>query len=156
MNSGEFYDKDKVDDAVLSLLYLTLHDLNRAWKGHDFAVMDRLHEKGLIGNPAGKTKSVTLTIDGLERCEQLFLKQFCTPETRAGVLAENARRAEAAWKKIPPEKQRRILSDAWCNKCETCNPFTETARKHACGHLIIEGACATCGGPVKFLATGLL
>lgn len=26
---------DKIDNAVLALLYLTLHDGFRAWKGHD-------------------------------------------------------------------------------------------------------------------------
>ena len=46
---------DKIDDAALALLYLTLHDGYRAWKGLDWDVLDRLHEKGLIGNPVGKT-----------------------------------------------------------------------------------------------------
>lgn len=29
-------DTDKIDDAVLALLQLTLHDGFRAWKGHDW------------------------------------------------------------------------------------------------------------------------
>jgi hypothetical protein len=29
-------DTDKVDGAVLALLYLTLHDAARAWKGFDW------------------------------------------------------------------------------------------------------------------------
>ena len=152
MNSGEFYDKGKVDDAVLALLYLTLHDGNRAWKNLDFDAMDRLHEKGLIGNPAGKAKSVFLTPDGLERCEQLFLSHFCTAETRAKVLADNAARADATWKKFPPEKQQRILSAASCDKCDTSRPVAGPARKYAAGQLIIEGKCAACGSPVKYLA----
>jgi len=41
-------DFDKINDAVLALLYLTLHDEARAWKGFDFDVMDRLFEKGYI------------------------------------------------------------------------------------------------------------
>jgi hypothetical protein len=28
-------DTDRIDDAVLALLYLTLHDQDRAWKGLD-------------------------------------------------------------------------------------------------------------------------
>jgi hypothetical protein len=28
-------DTDKIDEAVLALLHLTLHDGVRAWKGHD-------------------------------------------------------------------------------------------------------------------------
>ena len=69
-------DNDKVDDAVLALLQLTLHDGNRAWKGHDWDVMDRLHEKGLIHDPVGKAKSVALTAEGMRRSEELFRKLF--------------------------------------------------------------------------------
>ena len=42
----------------------------------DWEVMNRLHEKGMICDPVGKTKSVLLTEEGLERCEELFRKQF--------------------------------------------------------------------------------
>jgi hypothetical protein len=38
-------DHDKIDEAVLALLWLTLHDGYRAWKGFDWATMNRLHEK---------------------------------------------------------------------------------------------------------------
>ena len=69
-------DTDKIDDAVLALLQLTLHDGYRAWKGHDWDVLGRLHEKGMIGDPVGKAKSVSLTAEGLERSEQLFEKLF--------------------------------------------------------------------------------
>jgi hypothetical protein len=44
-------DKDKIDDAVLALLYLTLHDDNRAWKGFDWGALGRLHDKGMIHDP---------------------------------------------------------------------------------------------------------
>jgi hypothetical protein len=70
------YDKDKVDEVVLALLFLTLHDDCRAWKGHDWEVMNRLHEKGMIGDPVGKAKSVLLTGEGLQRSRELFLKHF--------------------------------------------------------------------------------
>ena len=69
-------DETKIDEAVLALLFLTLHDGARAWKGHDFEVMNRLHEKGFIENPIGKTKSVWLTEDGLKKSEELFNKLF--------------------------------------------------------------------------------
>ncbi len=65
-------DTDKIDDAVLALLQLTLHDANRAWKGHDWDVMDRLYQKGFIDNPADKAKSVVLTDEGLRQSERLF------------------------------------------------------------------------------------
>jgi hypothetical protein len=41
-------DNDKIDEAVLALLYLTLHDGARAWKSFDWDAMNRLHEKGTL------------------------------------------------------------------------------------------------------------
>ncbi len=40
------YDQNKVDDAVLALLYLTLHQPGSylAWKDFDWAALDRLHQ----------------------------------------------------------------------------------------------------------------
>src|SRR3954454_7288958 len=38
-------DEDRIDQAVLALMYLTLHDGYRAWKGFDWDVLDRLHER---------------------------------------------------------------------------------------------------------------
>ena len=61
------FDTDKIDDAVLALLALTLHDGYRAWKGFDWDALDRLHAKGLIDNPVNKTKSVAFTEEGLAR-----------------------------------------------------------------------------------------
>ena len=69
-------DTDKVDEAVLALLYLTLHDGFRAWKGHDWDALDRLHRKGMICNPVGKVKSVVLTDEGLAESERLFTTLF--------------------------------------------------------------------------------
>ena len=69
-------DTDKIDDAVLALLYLTLHEGRRAWKGFDWEAMNRLHEKGFISNPVGKAKSVALTDKGLLESERLFSKLF--------------------------------------------------------------------------------
>lgn len=50
-------DTDKLDDAALAILSLTLHDGNRVWKGIDWSITDRLHAKGLIHDPIGKAKS---------------------------------------------------------------------------------------------------
>ncbi len=70
------YDEQKVDDAVLALLYLALHDGARAWKSFDWEALNRLHQKGYISNPVSKAKSVLITDEGLavaERlCKQLF------------------------------------------------------------------------------------
>lgn len=70
------YDNEKVDEAVLALLYLTLHNGYRAWKSFDWDAMNRLHEKGFISNPVGKAKSVAFTEEGLEESERLFHKLF--------------------------------------------------------------------------------
>ncbi len=67
---------DKIDDAALALLYLTLHDGCRAWKGFDWDVLGRLHDKGMIDNPVGKVKSVVFTPEGLERAKALFAAMF--------------------------------------------------------------------------------
>ena len=67
---------DKIDDTALALLYLTLHDGYRAWKGFDWDVLDRLHDKGMIDDPVGKVKSVVLTDEGLERAKLMFEELF--------------------------------------------------------------------------------
>ena len=70
-------DNDKIDEAVLALLYLTLNDNGeRAWKSHDWDVMNRLHDKDYILDPVNKTKSVRLTDEGLQESERLFNKLF--------------------------------------------------------------------------------
>jgi Domain of unknown function (DUF6429) len=45
-------DDDKIDEAVLALMWLTLHDERRAWKSFDWATTDRLYQKGFIADPA--------------------------------------------------------------------------------------------------------
>jgi Domain of unknown function (DUF6429) len=67
---------DRIDRAVLALLYLGLHDGCRAWKGFDWAAMERLHQKGLISDPVGKAKSVVFTEEGLREPERLFRELF--------------------------------------------------------------------------------
>ena len=69
-------DTDRVDEAVLALLHLGLHDGCRAWKGFDWAAMGRLHEKGFISDPVGKAKSVVFTEEGLRGAERLFRELF--------------------------------------------------------------------------------
>ena len=65
-------DEEKIDEAVLALLYLTLDKNGRAWKGFDFEVMNRLHQKGFIGDPVNKNKSVALTEEGIAESKRLF------------------------------------------------------------------------------------
>ena len=73
-------DKAKVDELTLALLYLTTfenkHGQVRAWKSHDWCVLDRLHESGYIDDPVSKAKSVVMTDEGAKRSKQLFEKHF--------------------------------------------------------------------------------
>ncbi|MBC7152947.1 MAG: hypothetical protein H5U22_26625 [Rhizobium sp.] len=73
-------DKEKIDDAILAMLFLSLDRDGRSWKSFDWDAMNRLHEKGYIGNPVNKAKSVILTDEGMERSERLFRALFCKPE----------------------------------------------------------------------------
>ncbi|MGZ7090931.1 MAG: DUF6429 family protein, partial [Candidatus Angelobacter sp.] len=78
---GMEIDNEKVDEITLALLYLTTfkdkHGL-RAWKSHDWDVLNRLHESGYIHDPVSKAKSVMLTDEGAERSKRLFEKHFMT------------------------------------------------------------------------------
>lgn len=69
-------DTDRIDQAVLALLYLGLHDRWRAWKSFDWDAMDRLYQKELISDPVGKAKSVVFTEEGLREAERLFWELF--------------------------------------------------------------------------------
>jgi hypothetical protein len=69
-------DTNKIDNAVLALLYLGLHDGARAWKGFDWDAMDRLHQQGYITDPRGKAKSVVFTEEGLVRARDLLEELF--------------------------------------------------------------------------------
>jgi hypothetical protein len=73
-------DKAKVDEFTLALLYLTTfkekHGQLRAWKGHDWDVLNRLYESGYIDDPVSKAKSVILTDEGAERSKRLFEQHF--------------------------------------------------------------------------------
>lgn len=73
------YDKDKVDDFTLALMYLVMHGDKycvRAWKGFDWDSLDRLHEKGMIADPKGKARSVIMTDEGKKKSEELFKEFF--------------------------------------------------------------------------------
>ena len=66
------YNEAKAAELVLALLHLTLHDTNRAWKGHSWDVLALLEQQGFIRNPRGRAKSVELTTAGLARSREMF------------------------------------------------------------------------------------
>jgi len=69
----------KVDELTLALMQLTTFEDKtgaRTWKGQDWDVLRRLHEKGWISNPATKAKSVVWSEQGRRLSEALFEKHF--------------------------------------------------------------------------------
>ena len=77
------YDKDRVDEMILALLYLTSsHDkyATRAWKGLDWQAMDRLYQKGYISDPKGKSASVVVSEEGAKLSRELFFEYFGAKE----------------------------------------------------------------------------
>ena len=78
------YDRDKVDECAMAMLYLTSFDdrgIARAWKGLSWDVLDRLNQKGWISDPKSKAKSVALTDEGRQKAAELFKKHFGSPKT---------------------------------------------------------------------------
>jgi hypothetical protein len=76
------YDKDKVDEATLALLFLGLSRTptgGRAWKAFDLQTLARLHQKGWIAPPKVKDISVEFTPDGVKEAEKAFQKHFQSP-----------------------------------------------------------------------------
>ena len=73
-NLSRDLDTDKLAEAALALLSLTLHDHGRVWKGLDWDVLDLLHEKGGLVEAQTKAKSVVLTEEG-ERLAREFLRK---------------------------------------------------------------------------------
>ncbi len=79
------YDKEKMDEAVLALLWTNafgeaVGDMRvwRAWKGMPWEATDRLYEKGLIADPKSKAKSVVLTEEGRRAAEDAFRRLFAS------------------------------------------------------------------------------
>lgn len=78
------YDKDRVDEMILALLYLTSsHDQygTKAWKGLDWDALDRLYKKGYISDPRGRSPTLVLSEAGAGLSKELFFKHFGTRQT---------------------------------------------------------------------------
>ena len=73
------YDKDKVDEMTLALLWLNIfddRDQKRCWKSFDWSAIDRLYDKGYISDPKSKSRSVVFTDQGVPESRELFEKHF--------------------------------------------------------------------------------
>ena len=69
-------DPQRIDDAVLALLLLGLHEGDRAWKSFDWDALNRLHAQGWISDPVGRARSVAFTPAGKARAEALLEALF--------------------------------------------------------------------------------
>ena len=68
-------DSEKLSEVALALLSLTRHG-GRVWKSLDWDLMNLLFEKGWIGDPVSKTKSVLLTEEGERLGSEFLAKHF--------------------------------------------------------------------------------
>ena len=78
------FDDTKIDEAALAVLSLAAFEergITRAWKSIDWDVMNRLNERGLIGDPRNKAKSVIFTDEGIVAARAAVEKLF-SPNTR--------------------------------------------------------------------------
>ena len=78
------FDTEKIDEVALAMLFFTMHGDQfgaRAWKGLDWDILDRLHEKGWIGNPKSKARSVVMTEEGERLAEEYAKKHFAADDT---------------------------------------------------------------------------
>ncbi len=75
------YDKDKVDEITLALLYLTTSRGEfgaKAWKGIDKFTLDRLLAKGHIAELDRNKPTLLLSEEGEKQSRELFEKHFGT------------------------------------------------------------------------------
>lgn len=70
-------DQDKIDNAALALLSMTMDKHGSAWKQLDWSITNSLHEKGYIRDPVNKNKSIVFTEEGSAKAEELFKQLFC-------------------------------------------------------------------------------
>ena len=77
------FDRERAEEVVMALLFLTSFEergVVRAWKSHDWDLLDGLHRRGWIQDPKSKARSVVLTEEGKARARELFDRYF---ESRA-------------------------------------------------------------------------
>lgn len=73
--------EEKIKELTLLLLYLTswtekepYGEYQRAWKGYDFEILNRLEDERLIGGSTYKAKSTYITDEGIKKAKELMKK----------------------------------------------------------------------------------
>lgn len=114
------YDHLRAADFALALMYLTLHDGVRAWKGISWDVLDDLFDRGLISDPKTSAKSIILTDEGLARARALF-EQFLASNEPTPLPRDNRRRERTESASAPVQsptaiqlaRAERLLAPLW-------------------------------------------
>ncbi len=78
-------------ELTMVLLYLSrfneggrfASDLDMAWNGYDFGILNKLDEEDLIRQGSHRAKSVVITEDGIRSARQL-LKKYNIPDWETG------------------------------------------------------------------------
>jgi hypothetical protein len=74
--------EETVDLAALAVAYVSLHDETRVWKTIDYSITQRWHARGWSEDPRGHSKSVALTLEGLEKAREASERLFGAPAGR--------------------------------------------------------------------------
>lgn len=69
-------DHEKLAEVAMAILALNLFDDYKTWKSMDWDILDNLYEKGWIGNPVNKNKSVSFSEEGKELAFEFLKKHF--------------------------------------------------------------------------------
>ena len=69
-------DQEKLAEAALGILSLTLDENGNVWKMLNWDLMNLLFNKGWLRDPIRKTKSVQLTPEGKAAAAEFLVKHF--------------------------------------------------------------------------------
>jgi hypothetical protein len=123
------YDRYRAGELTLALMYLTLHDDVRVWKGYSWDVLDHLVQLGLINDPRSKAKSVVLTDAGLARSRALFEEHLAaaSPRLATGDLAGRGRPGAWAARPKPSTLAEPLRAEAARLLAFFCRPSSDPA-----------------------------
>ncbi len=146
------YDEDKVDEYTLALLYLVVHNRHEgfgasAWKGFDWETLSRLHEKGYISNPIGKSKSVGMTEEGFLKAKEFFERYFVRQAVTIP-LPKLTPDAKKRWNQVSEGIRKKITKSVWCTWCKAGMHMQLREGKMEGRSLVLWGTCKTCGRKV--------
>jgi hypothetical protein len=113
MSESDF-NTDLLDDLVLALLWFNGSEAkfggHTAWKSLPWDALDRLHARGLIGEPRRKSYSVALDDEAWQRGQAMFEQWFGTP-AQAPAGSRPGKRTKAAGRPAATTHQFKLTLD---------------------------------------------